>query len=173
MSDYLSIWIYNSRPRMKVFFCYLLLFLIVFVFSDVMIYLYTKSLYKPMEKYEVNIESPQVTVSVAEASNVNGNVKGTIKNTTEEKIEDKYLRFDFYTPRDVNIGTKYLKIESLDVGEEKQYELGFKYDNVSSVKISMATDDDLLKATPEELEFVPTFGPAGIIQLLLLGRLFV
>ena len=90
MSDYLSIWIYNSRPRMKVLLCYVLLFLIVFAFSDVMIYLYTKSLYKPMEKYEVNIEAPQVTVNVAEASNVNGNVKGTIKNTTDEKLIDKY-----------------------------------------------------------------------------------
>lgn len=57
----------------------------------------------------MNIETPQVTVNVAEATNVNGNVKGTIKNTTEERVTDKYLRFDFYTPRDVNIGTKYLK----------------------------------------------------------------
>ena len=104
-----------------------------------------------MEKYEVNIETPQVTVNVAEATNVNGNVKGTIKNTTEERVTDKYLRFDFYTPRDVNIGTKYLKIDSLEVGEEKQFELGFKYDNVSSVKITVAGNDDVLKATPEEL----------------------
>ncbi len=50
MSDYLSIWIFNSRPRIKVFLCYLLLFITVFVFSDIMIYLYTKSLYQPMEK---------------------------------------------------------------------------------------------------------------------------
>ena len=162
MSDYLSIWIFNSRPRMKVLFCYVLLFITVFVFSDIMIYLYTKSLYQPMEKYEVNIEAPQVTISVAEASNVNGNVKGTIKNTTQEKITDKYIRFDFY-----------LKIDGLEVNEEKQFELGFKYDNVSNVKVSMAGEDDLLKATPEELEFTPAFGPAGILQLLLLGRLFV
>lgn len=173
MSDYLSIWIYNSRPRVKVLLCYVLLFLIVFVFSDIMIYLYTKSLYKPMEKYEVNIETPQVTVNVAEATNVNGNVKGTIKNTTEERVTDKYLRFDFYTPRDVNIGTKYLKIDSLEVGEEKQFELGFKYDNVSSVKITVADNDDVLKATPEELEITPPFGPTGILQLVFLGRLFV
>ena len=30
MSDYLSIWIYNSRPRVKVLLCYVLLFLIVY-----------------------------------------------------------------------------------------------------------------------------------------------
>ncbi len=173
MSDYLSIWIFNSRPRMKVLFCYLLLFIIVFVFSDIMTYLYTKSLYKPMEKYEIDIETPLVTIDVAEASNVNGNVKGTIKNTTEEKITDKYLRFDFYTPREVNIGTKYLKIDSLAVEEEKQYELGFKYDNVSYVKVTVAAENDLLKATPEELELTPTYGPAGIFELMLLGRLFV
>ena len=123
---YLSIWIFNSRPRIKVFLCYLLLFITVFVFSDIMIYLYTKSLYQPMEKYEVNIEAPQVTINVAEASNVNGNVKGTIKNTTQEKITDKYIRFDFYTPREVNVGTKYLKIDGLEVNEEKQFELGCK-----------------------------------------------
>lgn len=172
MSDYLSIWIFNSRPRMKVFLCYFLLFITVFVFSDIMIYLYTKSLYQPMENYEINVETPQITVDVAEASNVNGNVKGTIKNTTQEKIIDKYVRFDFYTPRNVNIGTKYLKIEKLEIDEQVQFELGFKYDNVSNVKISMAADDDLLKATPEELEIIPTFGPAGTFQLLLLGRLF-
>ena len=86
MSDYLSIWIFNSRPRMKVLFCYVLLFITVFVFSDIMIYLYTKSLYQPMEKYEVNIEAPQVTISVAEASNVNGNVKGTIKGWQKWRV---------------------------------------------------------------------------------------
>lgn len=172
MAEYLSIWMYNSRPRIKVFLCYLLLFVVVFVFSDIMIYLYTKSMYSPIENYEISVEAPLITVNVAEASNVNGNVKGIIKNNTQEKISDKYVRFDFYTPRNVNIGTKYLKINELNINEELQYELGFKYENVSSVKISMATDDDLLKATPEELEFTPTFGPAGILQLLLLGRLF-
>ncbi len=173
MSDYLSIWIFNSRPRIKVFLCYLLLFITVFIFSDIMIYLYTKSLYTPMEKYEINTETPLITVNTAEASNMNGNVKGTIKNNTQEKMIDKYIRFDFYTPRDINVGTKYLKIDGLEVNEEKQFELGFKYDNVSNVKVSMAGEDDLLKATPEELEFTPAFGPAGILQLLLLGRLFV
>ncbi len=79
----------------------------------------------------------------------------------------------FYTPREVNVGTKYLKIDGLEVNEEKQFELGFKYDNVSNVKVSMAGEDDLLKANPEELEVTPAFGPAGILQLLLLGRLFV
>ncbi|MGN1270099.1 MAG: FxLYD domain-containing protein [Clostridia bacterium] len=169
---YMDIWIYNSRPRIKVFLCYFLIFITVFIFSDVMIYLYTKSMYKPMEKYEVNVETLEVKVSTAEASNVNGNVIGTIKNNTQKNIIDEYLRFDFYTPRNVNVGTKYLKINELRAGEEKKFEMGFRYDNVTSVKISMAQVDDIHNATPEELEIIPPFGPAGLLQLLILGRLF-
>lgn len=174
MADYLSIWMYNSRPRMRVFLCYFLIFLFFFIFSDVMIYLYNKSLYKPMESKEVNVENTGMTVTIneAEASNVNGTVRGTIKNDTEEKIVYKYLKFDFYTPRGVNAGTKYLKIDTLQTGEEKEYELGFRYNNVTSVKISLAADDDVHEATPEELEVTPAFGPAGLIQMLLLGQLF-
>ena len=44
-----------------------------------MIYNYAKAMYQPMTSYEVNINSPEVIVTTAEASNVNGNVKGTIK----------------------------------------------------------------------------------------------
>ncbi len=170
---YMDIWIYNSRPRIKVFLCYFLIFITIFIFSDVMIYLYTKSMYKPMEKYEVNVETLEVKVSVAEASNVNGNVIGTIKNNTQKNIIDEYLKFEFYTPRNVNIGTKYLKINELKAGEEKKYEMGFRYDNVTSVKISMAQVDEIKNATPEELEIEPPFGPAGLLQLLILGRLFI
>ena len=149
------------------FLCYFLIFITVFIFSDVMIYLYTKSMYKPMESYEINIETLEVTVSVAEASNVNGNVSGIIKNNTEKNMIDEYLRFDFYTPRNVNIGTKYLKIDEIRAGEEKKYELGFKYNNVSSVKISIAQQEDIKNATPEEIEITPPFGPAGLIKMLI------
>lgn len=167
--DYLDIWFFDNRNRMKIFFIYLLIFIAFFIFSDFMIYAYTKSLYKPMTSYEINIISPKVTIQTAEASNVNGNVKGTIKNTTEENLEDKYLKFDFYTPRDINVGTKYIKIDNLAQGEEKAYELGFRYDNVTSVKVSMVDDSEALKATPEELEIDPTYGPAGLISAAILG----
>ena len=78
--SYLDIWIYNSRPRMRVFLCYLLIFVVFFIFSDVMIYFYTKSLYQPMDSYEINVTEPEVTVTLAEATTMNGNIKGTIKN---------------------------------------------------------------------------------------------
>ncbi len=171
--DYLDIWFFDRRPRMKVFFCYLLIFVLFFIFSDFMIYGYTKSLYKPMTKCEVDITSPEVTIKTAEASNVNGNVKGTIKNTSYEDLQNKYLKFDFYTPRDVNVGTKYIEIGSLAHGEEKAYELGFRYDNVTCVKVSMVDAQEVAKATPEELEINPIYGPAGLISAAILGYFFL
>ena len=149
--SYLDIWIYNSRPRMRVFLCYLLIFVVFFIFSDVMIYFYTKSLYQPMDSYEINVTEPEVTVTLAEATTMNGNIKGTIKNTTNETIENEYLKFEFFTPRDVNVGVKYLEIDRLEPGEEKKYEMGFRYENVTSVEISKATEEDTLKATPERI----------------------
>ena len=171
--SYLDIWIYDSTPRMRVFLCYLLIFVVFFIFSDVMIYFYTKSLYQPIENYEILAENMEVTVTQAEASNVNGNVKGTVKNNTNETITNQYLKFEFYTPRDVNIGTKYLKIENLNPGEEKEYELGFRFDSVSSVEISNASAEEAEAAAPEELEITPVFGPAGLISALILGYFFL
>ena len=170
---YLDIWMYNSRPRMRVFLCYFLIFIIFFIFSDVMIYLYTKSMYTPMTNCEINTTTPEITVSQAEASNVNGNVKGTIKNTTDEKIQNKYIKFDFYTPRDVNVGTKFIEVGSLLPDETKPYELGFKYDNVTSVKISMIDESEVTNPTPEELEINPVYGPAGLFSIFILGNFFM
>ena len=169
--SYLDIWIYNSRPRMRVFLCYLLIFVVFFIFSDVMIYFYTKSLYQPMDSYEINVTEPEVTVTLAEATTMNGNIKGTIKNTTNETIENEYLKFEFFTPRDVNVGVKYLEIDRLEPGEEKKYEMGFRYENVTSVEISKATEEDTLKATPEELEISPVISPVGIIGAILFSYL--
>lgn len=171
--SYLDIWIYDSNPRIKVFTCYALIFIAFFIFSDIMMYCYTKSLYQPMSSYEVNVTSPEVTVTTAEASTVNGNVKGTIKNTTGKNLENKYLKFDFYTPRDINVGTKYIKIDNLAVDEQKDYEMGFRYDNVSHVKVSFIEASEAAKATPEELEVSPVYGPAGLITGIILGYFFL
>ena len=102
---------------------------------------------------------------------MNGNIKGTIKNTTNEAIENEYLKFEFFTPRDVNVGVKYLEIDRIEPGEEKRYEMGFRYENVTSVEISKATEEDTLQATPEELEISPIIGPFGIIGAILFSYL--
>lgn len=170
--SYLDIWIYNSRPRMKVFLCYFLIFIVFFIFSDIMVYFYTKSLYQPMTSYEIISQTPEITVSLAEASNTAGNVKGTVKNNTNETITNQYLKFEFYTSRNVNIGIKYLKIDSLEPNDVQNYELGFKYDNVDSVKISIAETEEIENATEGQLKIDPIYEPSGMIGGVISGKIF-
>ncbi len=160
---YMDVWMYNSRPRMRVFLCYLLIGVVFFIFSDVMIYCYNRSLYQPMENYEIQAYSPEVTVTLAESSSANGNIKGTVHNNTNELLQDQYLKFEFYTPRDVLAGVKYLEIGELEAGVTKNYELGFRYDNVSSVEITNVEKEQVAKATPEELEVSPVIGTVGLL----------
>ena len=64
--------------------------------------------------YKIEVENPNITIEQAKATYVNGYVNGKIKNNTEETINEKYIKFEFSTLRDVNIGNKYLKIENHD-----------------------------------------------------------
>lgn len=162
--SYLDVWIYNSKPRMRVFLCYLLIFVAFFIFSDIMIYLYTKSLYQPIENYEIQVNDAEVTVIETGVSNVNGNIRGTIKNTTDETFASKYLKFDFYTQRDVHAGVKYLKIGYLNPEEQKNYKLEFRYDNVNSVEISMVDEQEVKDSTPEQMQPTLMIGPAGMLS---------
>ena len=171
--SFMDVWIYDSTHRIKVFLCYFLIFVAFFIFSDVMIYLYTKSMYKTMNSYQVNSNMPLITVNEAIASNANGSVKGTIKNNSEELIKEGYLKFDFYTPRNVNVGTKYIEVNYLNPNEERNYEVGFKYDDVTDVKISMVSKEEVKNATPEELKENPIYGPAGLVSALILGYFFL
>ena len=170
----LDVWIYDSTKRIKVFLCYLLIFVVFFIFTDIMVYVYTKSMYKNIENYQI-VENMPINVSVNEAiaSNVNGSIKGTIKNTSEELIKEGYLKFDFYTPRNVNVGTKYIEINYLNPNEERNYEMGFKYDNITSFKVELVSKEVVEKATPEELKNNPIYGPAGLISGIILGYFFL
>ena len=156
-------WIFDSTQRIKVFFCYFLIFATFFIFSDIMVYFYTKSLYQPITGYEVNCINPEITVLTAEASNSTGNLGGIIKNTTNEKMEEQYIKFEFYTPRDVKMGTKYLKVDSLEPNGQQEYEFGFRYDNIEHVKISRATEEEINTARTTQFELDSTYGPSGFI----------
>ena len=169
---YLDIWMFNSKPRMKVFLCYFLIFITFFIFSDVMVYLYTKSLYQPMTSYEIVSQTPEITVTEAKASTASGNVKGTVKNNTNEKLVTQYLKFEFYTERNLQTGIKYLQLNNLEPNAEQNYEIGFHYDNVNSVKISVVGKEEIENATEEQLKEEPIYGPSGFIGGVISGKIF-
>ena len=112
---------------------YILIIALLFVFSNVMIYLYINGTYKAIEDSKIEVENPNITIEQAKATYVNGYVNGKIKNNTEETINEKYIKFEFSTLRDVNIGNKYLKIENLEPGQEIEYKVNFKYQDIKNV----------------------------------------
>ena len=152
MSDYMDFWCIDKRKRMHNIIMYILIIALLFVFSNVMIYLYINGTYKAIEDSKIEVENPNITIEQAKATYVNGYVNGKIKNNTEETINEKYIKFEFSTLRDVNIGNKYLKIENLEPGQEIEYKVNFKYQDIKKMKISEATAEEVKNATESEFE---------------------
>ena len=65
-------------------------------------------------------------------------------------MDAKYLRFDFYSPRDVLIGTKYIDISNLEVNQKKPLEMYFKLENVDYFNISLVNEKE-----ESEIELLP------------------
>ena len=127
--------------RMKTFFIYLILFLLLYLFVSIMSYLVVKTAYKNINSYEIASESPKVTIKESKATSVNGYIIGTVKNDTGEYIEKTNLKVDFYSPRGVNLGTKVVKIEDFKEDEVKEFRINYEFSNVKSYIVDVTTDE--------------------------------
>jgi len=125
--------------RMKTFLIYALLIIGFWIFSNIMINVIINGTYKT-KRCEVYISSPEVIITENKATYVNGVVKGTIKNNTKDIINNKYLKIDMYTKRDVNVGTRYVAIENLQPNESKDFEMWYELTNVDYVIITTTED---------------------------------
>ena len=132
--------------KIKKYILYIVLIALFALFSNFLIAVGLNSNYKEIERKQDNF--PQVEVVQAEATKVNGRIRGIINNK-ENKIEHKYLKIEFFTARDINMGSKYIEINHDQ--EEMPFEAFFKLNNVSSYKISVVDEKD-----PQgEIEFLP------------------
>ena len=102
--------------------------------------------YKPIES-RVMSKEPSVNVAESKATYVNGYIKGNIYNDTSETINGKYLKIALYTSRNVNMGTKYVKIDNLEVKKTQDFEMWFKYTDVSYCNITVV--DSAIGASEE------------------------
>lgn len=154
--------------RMKTFLIYALAIVALWIFSDIVIYLTINGTYKQKDA-KIYVNTPQITISENKATYVNGVVKGSIKNNSEETINNTYLKIDMYSKRDVNLGTKYVKINNLQKGELQEFEMGYKFTDVDYVTIS--TTNNVENATldqfeSQELTFYALIGTLMFIYLI-------
>lgn len=151
--------------RMKTLLLYALLIVVFAIFSDFMVFMYTKTAYYPMEKYEILCSVPQVTITKAQANYVSGKIGGKVKNNTEENLEGKYVKFSVFSTHDVCLGNKFIKLDNLKPGEEKDFEVQFNYENSSYVIADMVETTE--EIPEEETKSDPSMGFAALVAAML------
>lgn len=153
--------------RMKTFFKYFLAIVIVYILVDLGSLYILKSTYNTKEcSVENSILDIQVTE--AKATILNGKINGIIKNNTDVLVDNKYLKIEVYSKRDVLLGTKYVQIKTLNPGEEMTFESSFNYEHIDYIKLSIIDGTELPPA--EELDFgFDNPEDAKITFLILLG----
>ena len=134
--------------RIKTFAKYAIWLILFWLLSDALIYYGINSTYKDIK---MKSEMPnQISIENAEATKVNGRIKGSVINPEENPINGKYLKFDFYSSRDVLKGTKYIDISGLQQNELQEIEMHFKLEGVSYYTISVVDEK-----TEKEIELLP------------------
>mgnify|MGYP003304839781 CR=1 FL=1 len=150
--------------NLKKYLLYVLIIAAFWVFSDILIYLSINSSYTKVDA-KVYTNSPEIIIGESKATYVNGVVKGSIKNNTRDIINDKYLKIELYSARDVKLGTKYVKIDNLESNKYQNFEMWYKFNDVDYANITVT---DNIKNTTEE-EFLSQ----ETTSVLVLGTLLV
>ena len=151
--------------RMKRFLLYAVLIAAFWLFSDILIYISINSTYKHTEA-RVYANSPQIIVGESKATYLNGFIKGSIRNNTDSIINNKYLKIELYSPRDVKLGTKYVKIDNLDINNYQEFEMWYKFTDVEYANITVT--DNVQNASEEEFlsQKVATYIVVGALLVL-------
>lgn len=127
--------------RMKTFFIYLLLFVGLYVVSNLLIDAYIKTSYYKIETYDIDVKEANITIMAAKASKDDGYIEGKIVNNTNEKIVNKYMKVELFSNNNVNLGTEYAKIDELNPEDLKDFKISFTCDNVTSFKITLISEE--------------------------------
>ena len=132
--------------RLKTFLKYAILLVGFYLLSNFLIFVGLNSSYNDIhaKSYGVN----QVDVQLAEATLVNGRVKGIIQNSPENNLNGKYIRFDFYSARDVLLGTKYIPVQSLGENDQEEFRVFFKLQDVEYYDVSITDEMEKVDSEP-------------------------
>lgn len=128
------------NKTLKLFLQFGAIFIILYFFLDFLTFAFVKSTYNPINDYEIEINSPKIEITEAKATYINGSVKGKVTNNTGEDIDKLYVKINFYSERNVDLGTRFAKIENLKQGETKDFEVKFKFQEVKNFKVNVTKE---------------------------------
>lgn len=114
---------------------YFAVIIVVFaIFTNYMIGVGLKNTYKTISG-EIKSASPEIIISDAKTTDVNGYVNGVIKNNSENDIDTIFIKVNFYSKRNVHLGTEYIEVSDLKLGESREFELKYNYNKVNHYEI--------------------------------------
>ena len=138
--------------RMKKFFIYLLVVVAVYFFVDFTSFAYIKTTYEDLTEFSIELDNPKIKITESKATYINGYIKGTLLNNEEQTIQNKYVKFEFFSERDIYLGKKYIKIDKLAPNEEKEFEVKYNLENVNHYKITLADENEQIPEADLQLD---------------------
>lgn len=138
--------------RMKTFFKYLLWLIGLYIFVTFASAIYIQNSYKNIEGTVEQREGLVIIVEDAKSTLVNGYIKGNVRNVTDTDIQSKYIKVDLISNKGNLILTKYLQIDDLKAGENKNFTLNFRANNI--VKAKMSVTDEYIEEESGFIELI-------------------
>ena len=133
--------------RLKTFLIYALIVVGFIILSEFLINVGLNSEYEAITRID---NTKEVQIYQAEATLANGRIRGIIQNTDSD-ISNKYAKFSFYSERNVLLGKKFIKIDTLENGKVQPIELFFKLEDVGSYSVEIVDEKD----DTGEIELLP------------------
>ena len=123
--------------RMKTFLLYLTLFILFYLFVNVMTYLNVRAAMKEMESNGIDFPNPIVTIEEAKASRVNAMIKGTMQKEADKTIQFQYIRVDFLSENDKILNSRYISVGDLADNEKQEFSIRTNTENVRKYRMTM------------------------------------
>src|SRR5574344_1588681 len=124
-----------NMSTMKMFIKYLILFLLLYVFVNIVSYAAIRTSYGNITDYNIEFSEPTVTINEAKTTQMNGYVKGNVKNSTSEAIQNKYIKIDFITKNNNVLTSKYIDVYQLGAGQSKDFNIKYEAEKITSFKM--------------------------------------
>ena len=129
--------------RLKTFRKYVIWLIAFFIFSTFISYIGLNARYKNIESTG---EVPGgVKINLSQATSVNGRIFGEVTSTEGNDLNGKYLKVDIFSENDNFAGTKYLKLDNLNLDEPRKFAVYFSADNIKYFTIDVLDYSEQLK----------------------------
>ena len=141
--------------RMKTFLTYVLLIIVFFIVSVLLENGLLLAMYSDISvEFYGNYLGNKFGIEniSAKASNVNGYLDFDLTNPGQNFIGKCYLKVDLYNEQDLLADTEYIEVKEMKPGENKNFQIKFKANNIEKFSISVVEN------TPDKTNIINILG---------------